>query len=184
MQSELARHFSTVRRNKGIGLPQLARMIGYRNLSKGCRRIDNFEKFGQVHEQLLPKLAAALGIDSEAVAHLIDEDRQRYLREWEQWANIPIRPSIVLGHIGGIGWSEPLPEGISQESAEECASAVAKRRNRPICLVMSRRLSIQFDAEGNPELWNELKSNSIHAMIDELVEYERAETKAGPSHSI
>ena len=51
-------------------------MIGYQNVSKGNRRIDNFEKFGQVHDELLAKLAAALEIDDHTVARLIEEDRQ------------------------------------------------------------------------------------------------------------
>ena len=51
-------------------------MIGYQNVSKGTRRIDKFEKFGQIHEDLLAKLAAALEIDDHTVARLIEEDRQ------------------------------------------------------------------------------------------------------------
>ena len=76
MKSHLAEYFSTIRRRKGIGLAQLARMIGYQNISKGSRRIDQFEKFGQIHEDLLAKLAAALEIDGHTVARLIEEDRQ------------------------------------------------------------------------------------------------------------
>ena len=76
MKSHLAEYFSTIRRNKGITLAQLARMIGYQNVNKGYRRIDKFEKFGQVHEDLLAKLAAALEIDDQTVSRLIEEDRQ------------------------------------------------------------------------------------------------------------
>ena len=169
MESALAHHFASVRRRKGLGLAQLARMVGYQNVSKGCRRIDNFEKFGLIHEQLLVKLAAALGIDHQTATRLIEEDRQRYLRDWEQWANTPIRPSIILGHIGGIGWTEALPDDITQEQAEQYASAVAKEKKRPICLVMSRRLSVQFDSEGNRTSINEAKPGNINVPYLRLV---------------
>ncbi len=75
MKSNLAEYFSTIRRRQGIGLGQLARMVGYRNVGKGASRIDKFEKYGQIHEDLLIKLAAALGIDHQTVARLIEEDR-------------------------------------------------------------------------------------------------------------
>ncbi len=162
MKSNLAEHFSKVRRRKDITLAQLARMMGYRNISKGCRRIDRFEKFGDICEELLVKLAVALTIDQQTVARLLDEDRQRYFREWDQWAATPIRPSIVFGHIGGIGWSELLPKDITREEAEQYASAVAKEKNRPICLVLSRRLSILFDADGNRTSVSETKPGEIN----------------------
>jgi hypothetical protein len=162
MKSHLAEYFSTVRRNKGIGLAQLAKMIGYKNVSKGSRRIDQFERWSVIHEDLLRKLAAALDIDNQTVARLIEQDRQRYVREWNEWVNTPIRPTIVLGHIGGIGWTEPLPEGITREAAEEYTATVAKEKNKPILLVMSRRLSIQFDRNGNRTSVNETKPGEVN----------------------
>ncbi len=140
MQSELARHFSSVRRNKGIRLGQLARMVGYRNVSKGANRIDRFEQWSRIHEDLLLKLAAALGIDHQTVARLIEEDRRRYLDDWEQWVNTPIRPSIILGHIGGFCWGEPIPEGLTKAAAEEYAASIAKQKKNPILLIVSRKL--------------------------------------------
>ena len=149
MQSELARHFSSVRRNKGIRLGQLARMVGYRNVPKGANRIDRFEKWSRIHDNLLVKLADALGIDHQTVARLIAVDRRRYLDEWERWVNTPIRPSNILGHIGGFCYGEPIPEGLTQVAAEEYAASIAKQRKKPILLIVSRKLSIWFDAEGN-----------------------------------
>ena len=149
MQSELARHFSSVRSSKGIRLGQLARMIGYKDAGKGASRIDRFEKWNRIHEDLLVKLADVLGIDSQTVARLIAEDRRKYLEDWERWVNTPIRPSIILGHIGGFCWGEPVPKGLTRKAAEEYAAKTAKETRRRILLVLSRRLSIWFDPEGN-----------------------------------
>jgi hypothetical protein len=148
MQSELARYFAIVRRRNGIRLGQLARMVGYKNVGKGANRIDRFEKRNHIHETLLMKLAAALGIDGDTVARLIEEDRQRYLQEWTAWADTPVRPVVITGHIGGFCNGETLPEGTTREAAEEYAAGVAREMKRPICLVMSRRLSIWFDSKG------------------------------------
>ena len=149
MQSELARYFSAVRRSQGIRLGQLARLCGYRSVSKGASRLDRFEKWNEIHENLLRKLADVLGIDQETVARLIAEDHRRYVVAWTEWVNTPIRPSLILGHIGGFCWGEPLPEGMTRETAEEYAAGIAKQMDRPIVLVLSRRLSLWFDREGH-----------------------------------
>lgn len=149
MKSQLADHFQRVRLQKGIRLGPLARLCGYRNVSKGARRIDNFETWGEIHETLLTKLAAALGIDSGTITRLIEQDRQRYLQEWTTWIDTPIRPVLILGHIGGFGWTEPVPEGMTRDAAEAYAAGKAKEMDRPIVLVLSRRLSIWFDGHGN-----------------------------------
>ena len=162
MQSALARHFATIRRRRGIRLGELARMIGYKNVSKGASQIDKFEKWNEIHETLLMKLADALGIDGQTVARLIQEDRHRYVKEWTQWADSRVRPSLIFGHVGGFCWGETLPEGTTREAAEEYAADIAKEKDRPILLVFSRRLSIDFDREGNRVSVNEAQPGDIN----------------------
>lgn len=162
MRTELSQYFWRTRLRKGIRLGDFARRIGYRNVSKGASRIDKFEKFGEVHEGLLLKLAAALGIDNETVAMLIEEDRQRYVREWERWASIPIEPYVVLANVGGFTLNEPLPPTItSRAEAEAYASGIARKMKRRILLVLSRRLSIGFAPEGNRTRVNEAKPGQV-----------------------
>ena len=73
MKSHLARHFSTIRRRKGIRLwPNLPGWSATRTSAKAADRIDKFEKCEPIHEDLLTKLAAALGIDGKTVARLIE----------------------------------------------------------------------------------------------------------------
>ncbi len=161
MESELARHFSTVRRTKGIRLGQLARLVSYQNISKGANRIDKFEKSGQIQGELLVKLAAALGIEQATVASLIEQDRQRYLQEWTAWADTPIHPSLIFGHVGGFCWGQTLPAGMPQDAAEEHAAKVAREMERKILLVFSRRLSIWFDRDGNRTFVTKATSDTV-----------------------
>lgn len=149
MKSNLAEHFQRVRLAKGIRLGPLARLCGYRDISKGARRIDIFEKHSEIHQDLLVKLAAALGIDHETVARLIEEDRQRFVQEWTAWADTPIRPAIITSHVGAFCNGKTLPEGTTRKDAEECAAAIAKDMKRQIYLIFSRRLSMWFDEDGN-----------------------------------
>ena len=56
MPAHLGNYFRKVRLAKGLSLGQLARQVGYRNISKGCRRIQNFETSGQITPHVLTKL--------------------------------------------------------------------------------------------------------------------------------
>jgi transcriptional regulator with XRE-family HTH domain len=80
MASHLANYFQRTRNAQRISLAELARQAGYRNTSKGCRRIMAFENTGRMVPDLLVKLAAALGIEGQVVDGLIDADRQA----WEE----------------------------------------------------------------------------------------------------
>ena len=86
--THLAEYFQKRRLDKGLGLGQVARMVGYKNLAKGRRRIETFEACGDIAADLLARLAAALDVDQATLDHLAQED----LREWAAWANEPIRP--------------------------------------------------------------------------------------------
>jgi hypothetical protein len=162
VKSSLSEYFLKTRLAKDICLGDLARRIGYKNVGKGASRIDRFEKWGGIHEILLVKLAAALGINDETVARLIEEDRQRYVTAWRDWAESPIEPFLVVANIGGFCLREALPPTvISRREAEAYASGVAKERKHRICLVLSRRLSVWFGPDGNRTSVLEAKPGDI-----------------------
>ena len=58
--THMAQYFQKKRGEMHLSLAQLARMVGYANVSKGYRRIDLFERTGQCHPILFAKLSAAL----------------------------------------------------------------------------------------------------------------------------
>ena len=70
MESHLGFHFRETRLAKGMTLGQIARQVGYRNISKGCRRIDAFEKTGRVRNDLLTNIATVLEINDTAIREL------------------------------------------------------------------------------------------------------------------
>jgi hypothetical protein len=94
----LATYFQRKRREKNLRLGQVARLVGYKKVSKGCRRIETFERTGLIASDLLAKLATALEIDQSTVNRLAEED----LREWMAWANEPIRPYMVARLMAAV----------------------------------------------------------------------------------
>jgi transcriptional regulator with XRE-family HTH domain len=122
--NHLGGYFKERRGKRGLGLGQLARLLGYRNVSKGSNRIARFERGGAVTEDLLLRLAEALGIDLATVEGLLEEDRQERLREWEAWVNEPVPMRLIVRYMPAVYGRVALPEGVTTpEQAEWYACA-------------------------------------------------------------
>lgn len=149
MPTRLSQHFKTRRLRRKLTLGSLARTLGYRDVGKGAGRIHRFETFGDVHPDLLVKLATALHIGTAVVAKLIEQDRRRFFREWLEWAKEPIRPYLVIRLLPACYRSEELPaDVIGVEAAEAFAAERARQWGRPCCLVLSRPCSVWLDEQG------------------------------------
>jgi transcriptional regulator with XRE-family HTH domain len=149
MSNHLGSYFRDQRIEQGLSLGQLARLVGYRNVSKGADKIVRLERQGQVTEELLARLAETLRIDLPTVEDLIDRDHQERLREWEAWVSQPVPMRLIVKYIPGVYGTVQLPEEITTpEQAEAFACAYAKEYRRQVCLAVSRRLSIWIDREG------------------------------------
>ena len=72
--SHLGEFFRRRRAERGLGLGDLARLLGYRNVSKGANRIRAFEGGGKVHPALLGNLADVLEIGPDEIRRLVAED--------------------------------------------------------------------------------------------------------------
>jgi transcriptional regulator with XRE-family HTH domain len=143
--SHLGDHFRARRMDRKLSTGELARMVGYSNLSRGSNRIQAFESGGKVAPDLLSKLASALEISPDEVRRLAAAD----YRDWLDWASEPIRPHIVLRHMACVYQRLELPDdALAPEAAEAFAARLAAEKKRMVCLVLSRRLSIGFDATG------------------------------------
>jgi transcriptional regulator with XRE-family HTH domain len=157
--SHLSKFFHSLRLTKGLSLGQLARLIGYRNISKGANRIRAFENSGAAHPELFAKLAAALEIDQATIDQLANEDR----RDWNEWANEPIKPSLVIRLMAAIYVTRNLPTEIQNaKEAIAWAAEVAKDDRKRCCLVLSRRISFWFAADGTVEQVTEAVPGEIN----------------------
>jgi hypothetical protein len=146
MTTHLAEYFAHQRWKKGLSLQQVARLLGYRNLNKGVRRVLTFEQSGEIDDPLFQKLAAMLEVDQATVNRLLQAD----LGDWTRWANEPIKPYLVVRLMPAIYSHVELPDEVqSVEDAERYASEVARERRLRVCLVLSRRVSVYFGDDGS-----------------------------------
>lgn len=144
--SHLGEFFRRRRAEKGLGLGDLARLLGYRNVTKGANRIRAFESGGKVHPDLLARLADVLGVGPDEIRRLVAEDHA----DWLAWADEPIRPYVVVRLMACVYQRVQLPDDAHDpEAAVAFAAEVARRRKMRAWLVLSRRASIYFDGDGN-----------------------------------
>ena len=83
--THMSEHFQKRRVEMHLSLTQLAKIVGYTNVSKGYRKIDDFERTGRCHPELFAKLSAALGIDERTRNRLAYED-------YKDWLCTPANP--------------------------------------------------------------------------------------------
>src|ERR687894_225055 len=123
--SHLGDYFRNRRIAWKLTLSQVARLIGYQNLSRGCNRIKAFEAGGKAHPDLLDKLAKVLEVGPEEVRQRIAED----YRDWLAWANELIRPYMVVRILACVYQRVELPdEALSPMVAEAFAADLARDR--------------------------------------------------------
>jgi transcriptional regulator with XRE-family HTH domain len=158
MNNHLGSYFRQQRLRQGITLGDLARRVGYRNVSKGSNKVIRFEREGTVTEDLLVALAEALGIDWLVVVDLMEQDRQACLAEWEKWASEPVPMELVARLMPAVYSRVSLPpEVTTQEQAEVYARKFAQQHGWRCCLVVSRRLSVWIGKHGEIEARTEAK---------------------------
>ena len=161
MSNRLGTYFLEQRVQQGFSLGQLARMVGYRNISKGANKVCRFERESIITDELLARLAEALHIDLSTVEQLIEQDRQEHLRAWEAWASQPVPMQLIVKYIPAVYGTVPLPKTVTTpEQAEAFACAYAREHKRQVCLAVSRRLSIWIDKEGIVYARTEAKPDS------------------------
>jgi hypothetical protein len=152
MATYLGTHFREQRHKQSLSLGQLARLLGYRNVSKGANKLVRLEREGIVDEQLLVRLAGVLGIEPSRVQSLIEQDRQEYLHAWEAWVSQPVPMQLIVKYMPAVYGTVPMPDEVTTpEQAEAFAREYAQRHGRSVCLAVSRRLSVWIDKGGNVE---------------------------------
>jgi len=75
MTARLGTFFKAARLAKGLTLKGLALLTGHANARKGAGRIARFEQGGSINDELLARLADALGIDYATIERLTTQDR-------------------------------------------------------------------------------------------------------------
>ena len=149
MATNLSAHFRTERQRLGLRLTDVARLIGCGNVVRAAKKLFRFEERGDISFALFTKLADALNIDQATIQRLMVEDRRDLVRRWNQWANQPINPHLIVRLAPWFFMGHCLPDAeATPEEMERYASDLAQRTGNRVWLILNRRLSVAFDDDG------------------------------------
>jgi transcriptional regulator with XRE-family HTH domain len=131
-----------VRGQRRLTRRQVVELAGYRNLTKGLRRLDELESGRDVlpDARVLERFVAVLGIAEADVLLALGRDFDELDR--------PIRPYLVLRWLPGLYFNQSLPAGCSTREACVVARQIVAERNIRVCLVRSRIRGRYFGPEG------------------------------------
>lgn len=145
MNSQLGNYVRIERQKAGLSRQQLASMIGYKNLNKGARRIEQVEIEGPFNKAIFWGIAEALDIDYSEIENRIRNDHENY----EKYLNEPIQMKMIVRLMAAVYTSHCLPNKIrSKEDAMAYAREYAKIHHAKVCLILSRRFSFWIDESG------------------------------------
>jgi transcriptional regulator with XRE-family HTH domain len=146
MSTHLSRFFRHRREARKLSFGDVARLLGYVNVTKGANKVIKFERDGNIGPDLFRKLAAILEISDDEIRHCIEADKA----EWERWADEPIEPHVVARIMCAVYSTKSIPPEIqaSREAMEQFASEFAKERKWQVWLVLSKRTRVWFNEGG------------------------------------
>jgi hypothetical protein len=149
MLNHLGNHFRAKRLERGLSPGDAARQLGYRNVSKGARRLRDLEAGHGAPTDLLARLAALLGIAPETVGELLERDHRESAEAWERWASEPVLPQVVVRLLPGFFGTARLPDGVTTpEQAVDFGQREARRLHKVVFVLLSRRESVTIDESG------------------------------------
>ena len=159
MISELGRYCQEARLAHGWSLGDTARALGYKNLNKGSRRVQQLET-GVGDSRFLQQMISILGLDVAEVQRRIDEDALRERDEFNKWADSPAEIVIAVDVLSGIMAVRPLEGATTKPELIEQAKKVSREfGDRPTLLSVSRRLTLVF-RRGDLVGWREARPNA------------------------
>jgi len=146
MNSQLGNYVRVERQKAGLSRQQLASMIGYKNLNKGARRIEQVELEGPFDKAIFWGITEALYLDHAEIENRIRNDHEIH----EKYLDEPVQMKMIVRLMAAVYTSHCLPTEIrSKEDSMEYAREYAKSHHTKVCLVLSRRFSYWIDESGN-----------------------------------
>ena len=140
------------RLKKNLNTAELARLIGYKNVSKGMNRIVDLERENIIIPEVLVKIVKALNLDHSYVNSLVEKNREKDKKDFEQGLSEPIEMYYVMRIIPAIYVSYELPTNINSENeAVKFVAEIAKEKHKKCRLVLSRKDKIYIDEDGEIE---------------------------------
>lgn len=149
MPNNLGEFLKDRRVARGLRRSEVARLLGYENVSKGSARLHSLEEGRWVSRDFLVRLIEALQIEPQVVQDLIEQDRKEHIAAWEKWADQPTPMTAAIRLIPGFIAGINLPDDVTTpEQAVAWAVETATQRRLKVFIVVSRRLSYTVHEDG------------------------------------
>jgi hypothetical protein len=131
-------------------LAEVARRLGYTNVSKCCRKVLQVERDGVADGDFLRRLAGVFGISEGVVVYLTRQDRLSYLRAWSEWADQPVPIRVVMRAVPGFMVEVAAPAGVTTPyDAIAFGQSHAARYHAKVFVVLSRREAVGITEVGS-----------------------------------
>jgi hypothetical protein len=149
-------------RREEIRSVELVRRMGYRNPSRGARRLgDWLEGRAQPVGDQPGRLARALGIELEAVQAMLDHDARALLDAARRRRGRDPRCYLTIRFFAGFYGTRRLPEGLTAEQALALARREARCKGLRCCLDTPDNRQYWLDREGGLERVTEASAPSM-----------------------
>jgi len=86
----------SIMKEKGVTRFSLVKQLGYRNITKGLRRVDSLMPYGIGQKELLMRIAEVLGIDQEQIDKALDETKKLLRKERDASERKSFKPYIYI----------------------------------------------------------------------------------------
>lgn len=142
MSNHLGEYIKHRREQLGLRRSEVARLLGYENVSKGSARLHSIEEGRWISQDFLVRLMGILSVESQVVQDLIDRDRQECVVAWNKWADQQVPMHAAVRYVPGFFAGIDLPGDVrTPEQALAWAVETARQKQKKIILVVSRRIS-------------------------------------------
>ncbi len=152
MPNNLGRYLRVRREELGLRRSEVARLLGYENVSKGSARLHSVEEGRWISRDFLVRLLGILNVEPQVVQDLISRDREEYVAAWEKWVAEPVPMHAAVRYVPGFFAGIDLPADVTTpQQAVAWAVETAKRLNKKVILVVSRRVSWTVHEDGRAD---------------------------------
>ncbi len=149
MVNNLSQYVKEQRQARNLNRAELAKLMGYSNVTKGMNRITALENGQDLHPEILEKIIKALNLDRKKVETLLQSEKQEYEKAFEEWADTPVPMKLIVRYMAAFYISRELPLQITTaDQAEEYACNFAREHRLMACLALSRRQALWINREG------------------------------------
>ena len=153
MTKLIQNYFKKKRLAKGLKLTELAKLIGYKNLSKGARRINDFEiAKNNFEEKYIVRMIKALDITEEEFEEIKKEHILVAKEEFAKWSSIDTPNKLYFHAAPCIYVRQKLTPELeyNDEKAIEYACNFAKERHLRITwLYLGRKEVLYIHEKGD-----------------------------------